>query len=133
MIESGAKLTNMIRGSMGLWLRFREIGTVSCCLYQQKNDVKANRSGREKDFLHGRKSRARHGSSEVRQNQTEDTQRHDGIQISAGSLQIVLLFTMPQTAQEQRQPDQAVQCNHNYGKHHVASERRVILPVEHRR
>jgi len=46
--------------------------------------------------------RAGHGSSEIGQDQAEHTQRHDGIEIGARPLQIVMLFVMMQAAQQQR-------------------------------
>ena len=44
-----------------------------------------------------------------------------------------MLLVVTHAAQHQRQPDQAVEGDHDYREHHVTRKSRIILPVKHRR
>ena len=49
---------------------------------------------RRRHVEHRREPRAGQGSSEIRQDQAEHTQRHDGIEIGVDALQIIMLLVM---------------------------------------
>src|SRR6516164_7964816 len=99
-----------------------EVATMSKRLDEQESRVKQQRHRHEKDFLFGRKRWAAGRSSKIWQHQTEHSQRHDNIEISVDTLDVVMLFAISQPAKQQRQAHKAVESDHDHGKDGIAPE-----------
>ena len=128
--------TAVIRGSHGRLgaRRLDEEGAMAHRLDGEEDAIEHRREQGEGERLGRRQRGARGGSREVRQHQREHRQGHDHREVGHGALQVVVLLMVAQTAQQQREPDHAVQDDHQEREHRVPPEgRRGLRPQHHRR
>ena len=121
-LSSGASGSALASASTASWkkLRWRTDG-----LHRQEHAVERERQHRDGDGLRRRQRRPRRHDGEVRQDQREDRERDHDRQEGAGARQVVALLVMPQAAEQQAQPDRAVEHEHDDGEHGVAGDRRA--------
>ena len=110
-----------------------EIIAVPAILDGHEHGVQAGRHHAQKNRLPAGERRSRRGDREIRQNQAEDRQRNDHRQKGVGSLQVVGLLPIPQSAQQERQADHPVEDDHHHGKHGVPGDGRFFPGGVHHR
>src|SRR5262245_8214675 len=120
----------MMRRMLGRgFLHIQKIPTVAKGLDEQKSRVKQQRHGQEKDFLFGRKCWAAGRRGEIWQHQTKHSQRHDDVEVSVDTLNVVMLFAISKPTKYQRKTHQAVKGNHDYGEDCVASQCWIVFAM----
>ena len=102
-------------------------------LDDQKQTIDRDRHHDQEDGLKGRKRGPWRGFGEVRQHQAEHRQRHDQRQKRISSPEVVFLLAVAKAAQQQRDPDHAIEHNHHHAEHRVACQRGFALPGQHDR
>ncbi len=101
-------------------------------LDDNEDRIKNEGTGGDKDCLHAGQVWARHRGGEIRQDEAEDRERHDGAEVSVRAFEIVALLAMAQAAEEEREPDQTIERDHEDGKHHVARKGGIVRAMQHR-